>query len=196
MNKLKTFLFVILLNTIISCKSTAQDKIQIKQGNNNEKVILKLAKDENKIIRINFPNQLSIINNSILDISFVKIKYAYNKTIPSKQDLNIELFQISDLGIKPISSRGKKDVKTKQKNEYVYYTRHFLDSTENTQKHFSSYAKKMLLEGKDTLHIGTVKEFKQKHKKVFERLTKNDSISIQFLDNRKLGTLITVPVEW
>ncbi len=54
----------------------------------------------------------------------------------------------------------------------------------------------MLAENKDTLHIGTVKEFKQKHTALFHKLTKGDSISIQFLDNNKLEERITVPVEW
>lgn len=54
----------------------------------------------------------------------------------------------------------------------------------------------MLAEKKDTLLIGTVTEFKIKHKELFERLTKNDSISIQFLDGKKLRKRVTVPVEW
>ena len=37
----------------------------------------------------------------------------------------------------------------------------------------------MLAQNKDTLHIGTVQEFKKKHKKLFELFTKNDSLSIQ-----------------
>ena len=54
----------------------------------------------------------------------------------------------------------------------------------------------MLVENKDTLHIGTVDEFKKRHKALFEKLTNGDSISIQFLDGKKLGERITVPVEW
>ncbi len=73
---------------------------------------------------------------------------------------------------------------------------HFLDSTKSIQQQFKPYIEKILKENKDTLHIGTVAEFKKKHKELFEKLTKNDSISIQFLDGKKLGERITVPVEW
>lgn len=57
----------------------------------------------------------------------------------------------------------------------------------------------MLSLKKDTLHIGTVDEFKQTYKELFESLTKNDSISIQLLDSSTksgLGKRIAVPVKW
>ncbi|MFL0083373.1 hypothetical protein V2665_10375 [Tenacibaculum maritimum] len=54
----------------------------------------------------------------------------------------------------------------------------------------------MLTTNKDTLHIGTVTEFRQKHPKLFQQLTKDDRISIQFLEGKKLGKPISIPVTW
>ena len=87
-------------------------------------------------------------------------------------------------------------VKPLEKNQYLIKSKHFVDSTKAIQKQLKLYKEKMLTEGKDTLHIGTVKEFKQKHMELFKKLTTGDSISIQFLDGKKLGERVTVPVEW
>lgn len=54
----------------------------------------------------------------------------------------------------------------------------------------------MLAENKDTLHIGTVREFKKRHENLFKYLTKNDSISIRFLEGKSLGKRLTIPVKW
>ena len=52
---------------------------------------------------------------------------------------------------------------------------------------------------KDTLHIGTVKEFKEKHRELLNKVTNEDSISIRFIDkNTKYGLSkpISIPVNW
>ena len=83
-----------------------------------------------------------------------------------------------------------------RKNQYLIKTKHFVDTTKFNKILLKPYLGKMLAEGKDTLHIGTVAEFKKRHKALFEKLTKGDSLSIQFLDGKKLGERITVPVAW
>ena len=93
-------------------------------------------------------------------------------------------------------TRGKKVIKSSDTISFVSFTSHFINNEDSIQQQFKPYIEQMLKENKDTLHVGTVSEFKQNHKELFEKLTKNDSISIQFLDGKKLGERITVPVEW
>ncbi len=192
MNKVVTSL---ILFFFLSCNSTFKSKIEISQSISDNSVILRLSK-QNTIIRIQFPNEISIQNNSFFSKSFVEIDYSYNKSMPMERDLGIGLFKKNDEILNSVSATGKRTIPSKQSLEYIYCTRHFVDSSKTTQQQFKPYIEKMLAENKDTLHIGTVSEFKQKHKTLFEQLTKGDSISIQFLDGKKLGERITVPVEW
>ncbi len=57
----------------------------------------------------------------------------------------------------------------------------------------------MITLNQDSLILGTAYEFKKKHDQLFENLTKNDSISIRFIDSnneKSLGKTIKIPVEY
>ncbi len=191
MNRIIQFLILLFF---LSC-SSLKSKIEISQSINDSPVILRLSK-QNTIIRVQFPNEITLKNNSINKESFVKINYIYNKEQPRERNLRIELYRDEKNKLTSISTTGKKNIHKGESLKYFYFTRHFVDSTKSTQQQFKPYIAKMLAENKDTLHIGTVGEFKQKHTALFEKLTKGDSISIQFLEGKKLGERITVPVEW
>ncbi|OEK08611.1 hypothetical protein A8C32_03950 [Flavivirga aquatica] len=196
MNKIfKVLFYWFLIFTMFNCSSTRENVI-INQYKTNYNIIIKSAKDNKRdIINIQFPNKVVIKNNSFYEKSFNQIRYIY-ENIPIGRDYRIGLFQEIENNLKKISNSSKKSILSKKNQSFIIYTRHFLDSTKTTQQQFKPYIKRMLAENKDTLHIGTVKEFKIKHKELFEKLTNNDSISIQFLDDGKLGERITVPVKW
>lgn len=197
MNKIfKIVLCLILTSSITNCKSTTPT-ITINQTHTDYDIIIKSAKDnKNDIINIRFPRNITIFNNFHFNKSFIKIDYYYKDSLSDWANRNIELYKIYGGRLERISNNKKKTISSKDSLSFVFYTRHFLDSTKATQQQFKPYIEKMLEENRDTLHIGSVSEFKTKHAALFEKLTKNDSISIQFLDGRELGERITVPVEW
>ena len=117
------------------------------------------------------------------------IDYKYSN---EEGGVSLELF----LNNQKISNNTKKNLVPKTELKYSSYTRHFTDSTNSTQIQLDQYKNQMLAQNKDTLHIGTVSEFKAKHPILFEKLTKNDSISVRLLEDGKLGKRITVPVKW
>ena len=197
MNKiLKIFIFAILVLSSYCCGNVHETLI-VRQSNVDYPLIIRLSK-ENTIIRLQVPKKIIIENKSFLKESFVEIEYDY-KNIPLERDLRIGLFEQENDTLVKISNNKKKTIPSKGNVNYILYTRHFVDSTKSIQQQFKPYIEKMLKLGKDTLHIGTVAEFKQTHKELFESLTKNDSISIRLLDSSTksgLGERIAVPVKW
>ncbi|MCD9611695.1 hypothetical protein LVK02_12030 [Tenacibaculum maritimum] len=93
-----------------------------------------------------------------------------------------------------ISNNLKKNINLNEAIVFESLTRHFIDTSTSIQTKLKPYLKKMLTTNKDTLHIGTVTEFRQKHPKLFQQLTKDDRVSIQFLEGKKLGKPISIPV--
>ncbi|MBU3026006.1 hypothetical protein [Zobellia galactanivorans] len=188
----RAILFFISALFFWGCQS---NKLTLKSRLTKQPIIIKYSKEYNSIYGIKIPIQLDITNESIYSKSFITIDYKYN---PYNKGVGEEIYIIND-SIYKIKNNKKKTVPSLGKNNYIVYSRYRIDrfDTENIyQQQFKPYIKKMLEENKDTLHIGTVGEFKTKHAALFEKLTKNDSISIQFLDGRELGERITVPVEW
>jgi hypothetical protein len=195
MSKFLTKFLLISFLIFAQCKSV-NHKIDITQKEVNQEIIIRSASDDkNRIITIQFPNEIILSNNSSKNCDLLTINYKYNN-IPSNRNLNLGLYINKNDELIRVRNNKKKILPSKKDLNFIFYSRHFVDSTKATQQQFTPYIAKMLAENKDTLHIGTVQEFKQKHKALFERLTKNDSISIQFLDGKKLGERVTVPVVW
>ncbi|REH54963.1 hypothetical protein C7448_102496 [Tenacibaculum gallaicum] len=191
MNKIVLILTCYLL---IGCE-VSKKTIELSQSSTEYPVIIRLSKKFKKVISIKLPLKVDLINNSNKDEEFIKIKYNYN-SIPIGRDYGIMLFEYKEKSISRTSNNSKKEVLSYNNKEYLIYSRHFVDSTKSIQQQFKPYVAKMLAENKDTLHIGRVTEFKKNHAALFKKLTKGDSISIQFLDDGKFGERVTVPVEW
>lgn len=182
---------------LFSCNSLKKEKLSIKVLKANYKVVIKFSKDNAAdIISVKIPTKISIKNLNNSEVNFNTVEYKYQDSLSNWANRNLSLYVVENFFLKKISNFKKKKISNYEENEYMIYSRHFLDSSKATQKQFRPYIKRMLTENKDTLHIGTVKEFKKNHKELFEKLTKNDSISIQFLDGNNLGERVTVPVEW
>lgn len=194
-NFFKILVSILILFTSLKCSSVKEDII-IKQSTTKKSIVARLTLEDSSVLGIKFPNKIKISNNSNSEKSFVKINYKYKDSMSNWRNLGIELNKMINDYPSRVSTTGKKTIPNNESLEFLYYTRHFIDSTKSTQQQFVPYIKRMLRENKDTLHIGSVSEFKVKHKALFDKLTKNDSLSIQFLDNKKLGERITVPVEW
>ena len=196
MNKrIKILVLSFMLLGIIRCKPF-KSIITINQVATTNLVIARLTLIDSTIYGLKFPSKLIIKNNSSSKKHFVLIDYNYKDSLTKWRNLGVELYKVSNGKLKRISNNSKRTIPSRDSIGVVYYTRHFVDSAKSIQQQFKPYVAKMLAENKDTLHIGTVTEFKKKHAALFEKLTKGDSISIQFLDNGKFGEYVTVPVEW
>ncbi|WP_417784753.1 hypothetical protein [Tenacibaculum sp.] len=195
MNKFLNKYFILSLFFFVQCHSV-KDSVDILQKKATEKTIIRTASNnKNRIITIQFPNKITLQNNSFLDKEILTVDYKYNN-IPPNRNLNLGLYVKEKGKLKRVRNNKKKIINSKGSLNFIFYSRHFVDSTKSIQQQFKPYVAKMLAENKDTLHIGTVTEFKKKYAALFEKLTKGDSISIQFLDNGKLGEYVTVPAKW
>jgi len=196
MNKLRILILSVITATLISCNGNSQNNVEISQQTVELPIFIRLARDNNnRIITMQLPAKICIKNNSSKEKTFLRMYYNYNKTIPTerKGGFGMNLFTYKNDVLSKIKNKKTKIEKQNELN-YIIYSAHFIDSLQSLK--FNSYIKNNNLLNKDTLHIGTVTEFKIKHKDLFEKLTKNDSISIQFLDGKKLGERVTIPVEW
>ncbi len=193
---MNNFFIYILFFFTISCDNNNQDII-IKQSNIQQNIIIQSSvKNKTDIVSIRFPKKLTLKNSSNSNFNFKTIDYKYSDSLSNWANRNIRLYRFENDSLIKTSNFKSKKIEAKQNSDYIFYTMHIINSDENIQRQFDSYVEKMLLENKDTLHIGTVKEFKKEHKELFEQLTKGDSISIQFLDGKALGEKITIPVKW
>ncbi|QKX06463.1 hypothetical protein HN014_16595 [Aquimarina sp. TRL1] len=192
MNNFLLLLFLFLTQ----CKSVNQ-KIDITQKEVNQEIIIRTASDDKmSIITIQFPNSIVLSNNSSIDRDFLTIDYKYNN-IPYNRDLNLGLYVMNENGkLKRVRNNKKKTILSKEKRSFIYYSRHFVDSSKSTQQYFRSYITKMHEENKDTLHIGTVSEFKKKYEELFKQLTQGDSISIRYLEGNKISGRTIIPIKW
>ncbi|MCV6630321.1 MAG: hypothetical protein OIF50_10765, partial [Flavobacteriaceae bacterium] len=82
-----------------------------------------------------------------------------------------------------------------QSINYRFLTRHSL--IDFPSEELDVYLEEFKSKNQDTLHIGTIAQFKKKHPGFLERLTKNDSISVTLLNNEDMpGKVIKVPVRY
>ncbi|CAA0223949.1 hypothetical protein [Tenacibaculum maritimum] len=191
---MNNYFTILLLFLFITCK-TVKRTIIITQKETILPVYALLSNDTKKIIRLCFPIKVNLKNTSSSEQSFIKVNYEYN-SIPRELAYGVSLFKKKKASLIRISNNQKKGIPSYSSKEYILYTRHFVDSISSIQQQFKPYINQMLTTNKDTLHIGTVTEFRQKHPKLFHQLTKDDRISIQFLEGKKLGKPISIPVTW
>ncbi len=187
----KTLIFITII-CYISCNAP-KESIKIDFINSTNEITLFYSKKMKAIWAISFPMNINIDCSKSKNNSFRNYSYKYGNNLKGK---GMKLYSVeNDKFIKQDFTKIK-ILKKDKKNKFLIISKHFIDTTKSNSIYLKSYLEKMLKEGKDTLHIGTVSEFRTKHKELFEELTKKDSISIQFLNGKKLRERITVPVEW
>ncbi|MFA9372116.1 MAG: hypothetical protein ACERIH_10440 [Labilibaculum antarcticum] len=196
MNKLK---FIILATiTIISCSCNSLECVEINQKSTELPIVFRLAKDNNnRIITMQLPVEIDIKNNCLKEMTFLRMYYNYNKTIPDlrKGGFGMSLYERKN-GILHRIPNKKTSVDGKKTLDYICYTSHFIDSIQSLK--LNSYIKEMSVLNKDTLSI-SISEFQIRNSELFNKLTKNDSISVRFLDSSTksgLGERIAIPVKW
>ncbi|OEK08609.1 hypothetical protein A8C32_03935 [Flavivirga aquatica] len=183
---------IIITFCLVNCSST-KESIKVEVHESNQDIILFYSKKMNAIWAISLPFNVEIINTFSEDNAFLNYKYMYGSELKGKA---MKMYLIEEERLLKQSISKIKYIEAKSSKEYLVRSKHFVDTTKYNRLFFKPYIEKILSLKQDTLHIGTVSKFKQKHKELFEKLTKNDSISIQFFDEDKFGEKITVPAKW
>lgn len=182
---------IILLLLTIGC-STSKKGLNLTQTVGNEPVIIFLSNKYKKIYKIQIPVQLELTNNSIRAINYLDINYKYG----ARNGVMEFLYKKDGSKLVEIENNKKKQLGPYQSENYILYSSHKLDSSKSTQKWFEGYIEKMMINNKDTLHLGTVEHFKKRHTEFFERIILKDSITIQILENKNLGERAAIPLIW
>ncbi|CAA0237699.1 conserved exported hypothetical protein [Tenacibaculum maritimum] len=187
---MKNYLYIIVFLFLYCCQTAHHNSINITLEKSSKQIIIRNNLKEQKLTYFKIPFKIKIRNNTYHKISFKKIKYKYSNN--PEESLGLMLFKNNTR----ISNNLKKNINLNEAIVFESLTRHFIDTSTSIQTKLKPYLKKMLSTNKDTLHIGTVTEFRQKHPKLFQQLTKDDRVSIQFLEGKKLGKPISIPVTW
>ena len=127
--------------------------------------------------------------------TLTKVSYHYN-SINSKIGDYVKMFREENEGLVKIINQ-KTIIYPKETLSYILYSSHYIDTTDFYIEKMYFYRLKMLEENKDTLHVGTVNEFRKKHPELFKMLTKKDSISTRLIDRSSktgLGDQIKIAV--
>ncbi len=183
---------VLIFFCLISC-STSKESCVVKIKESNQQVTLFFSNKMSTVSVISLPFNLNIKNTNSSRKSFRNYTYNYGNQLkgnPIKLYLNDEnrLIKQSFTKIKYIEGNAT--------NKYLIKSKHFIDTLRFDKVFFKPYILKMKDLNQDTLSIGTISQLRAKHKDLFEQLIKNDSISILFLNNKKLGERIVVPIKW
>ncbi|MDO6674576.1 hypothetical protein MK851_09070 [Tenacibaculum sp. 1B UA] len=180
--KLTVYLFIIL--TTFTCANPKKDLVFNQVQANDYPVIIGMYKKriENKISYIKLPNQIKIRNTSYVNQTLSKINYYHFSPHIEKEKSQLGLYTIKNDSLIYATNHQKRIIYGKDSLNYIYYIRcHLLDTTNAVQSQLKPYVEKMIKENKDTLHIGSFSQFKNKHYNLLELLTKNDTISLNFI---------------
>ena len=189
MKKVFFICIILLINACGSNKNITVNQIQSKRP-----IIIHFDKEEDRVVIVSFPITFGILNhtnNNITLDNMVKYQYADIENYPQYWNTTIFPYLIEDekllTTINPIS---RSVISSKNKREYVIYTRHFIHS----QNLFSAYLEKMRQENKDTLHIESIQQLKQINPNFVNDFLQGDSIRFLFYYDKKFHTIV-LPVE-
>ncbi|CAA0159649.1 hypothetical protein R5N98_05940 [Tenacibaculum maritimum] len=188
MNKISLFtLFTILC--LSGCNSN-KHTIELTQLTTTYPIILYMNKEYNEVVRIKFPLKVQLTNNSYSSKTFASIQYKY---LPYEKGIGNPLYIEKNNTLIRIKQATKKYLAPLEKKEYIIYTRHRMDTSKYIQQQFKPYIDMMMAKKTDTLTIGTINQFKQKHRKLLLSLTKQDRIYINIWKSKND---ISIPVKW
>ncbi len=175
--------------TILFC--ACNNKIIIQRKDSKLPVIVRMNNKYKSVNGILFPFNLSIVNSNLVIKKFIEIEYEYGFR---KNCYGLELYENN----KKISNNKLKIIKGRDVLEYQIYTRHAFDTTKLIHTQLQPYLEKMIELNQDTLHIGTVTEFKKSYPEIFKMLTENDTISIDFYErkNKYFSNKQAIPANW
>ena len=141
MNKFLILFSLLSLFIFTHCKSI-DNNITITQKEVSQEIILRRVKThKNRIVRIQFPKEIIISNNSLYTFDILSLHYMYNN-IPYNRNLDLGLYITENDTLKRIMNNKSRLVFPKKELRSIIYSRHFVDSTKSIQEEFRPYTQK------------------------------------------------------
>ena len=185
--------FLVLLFVIENCASNKKDLISIKQVKSPYQIAIE--RDKNNIIsHVYLYLTYNIHKSSSKSIRLSTPSYynKYNRLTTWKSAILYSMEPDTLLFVNSVYNK-KRFIDYDDQN-YVVYAVNYIDTIKSKQAVFIPYIEKMRIENKDTLHIGTIQEIRDKNPELVNGFLQGDSIRFVFYYDKGYHT-ITLPVE-
>ena len=194
MIKQKIMLVLVIIITLFSCSSNK--RLIVEQIDSNYPIILVKGKNSNKIATIRFPLAFNISKSSLgNDVKIGSLSYLYNSALSEKATwmAGAILYSYQNNELKPTKGLQKINL---TKKEFVVYTRHYVSYGINDDlwQIFQPYYDYMNENHKDTLHIESLRQLKNREPNLVKAFLQGDSLLFRVYYNNKLIPYV-VPVQ-
>ena len=186
---MKTNMLIFILIIIVTCFSCSSNKkIVVEQIDSNYPIILVKGKNVNNFSSIKFPLVFNI-STSFFDKSakLGSIGYLHNSLLLKKATwmAGAILYNPKSDDLQPVKRLQKISF---IKNEFVVYTRHSVSYHKNDEleRFFQSYCDYMNENHKDTLHIESIQQLKNKNPDLVNAFLEGDSLLFRVYYNHNL----------
>lgn len=193
MIKQKNMLVLVIIITLFSCSSNK--RLIVEQIDSNYPIILVKGKNSNKIATIRFPLAFNISKSSLdNDVKIGSLSYLYNSALSEKATwmAGAILYSYQNNELKPTKGLQKINL---TKKEFVVYTRHYVSYGINDDlwQIFQPYYDYMSENHKDTLHIESLRQLKNREPNLVKAFLQGDSLLFRVYYNNNLIPYV-VPV--
>ena len=194
MIKQKIMLVLVIIITLFSCSSN--NRLIVEQIDSNYPIILVKGKNSNKIATIRFPLAFNISKSSLgNDVKIGSLSYLYNSALSEKATwmAGAILYSYQNNELKPTKGLQKINL---TKKEFVVYTRHYVSYGINDDlwQIFQPYYDYMNENHKDTLHIESLRQLKNREPNLVKAFLQGDSLLFRVYYNNNLIPYV-VPVQ-
>ncbi|WP_278724875.1 hypothetical protein [Bacteroides finegoldii] len=194
MIKQKIMLVLVIIITLFSCSSNK--RLIVEQIDSNYPIILVKGKNSNKIATIRFPLAFNISKSSLgNDVKIGSLSYLYNSALSEKATwmAGAILYSYQNNELKPTKGLQKINL---TKKEFVVYTRHYVSYGINDDlwQIFQPYYDYMNENHKDTLHIESLRQLKNREPNWVKAFLQGDSLLFRVYYNNNLIPYV-VPVQ-
>jgi hypothetical protein len=156
--------------------------------------------ENNDIYKIDFPLVFEYKNYSSMKMKMGRVNYYYCDDLGRWNGVKVYEY-IGDSLVRIGSYYENVPISKSEIQKFVIYTNHPIDTMNQIQSELKPYLEKMkargTTQGKDTLSIGTFKEFKERHPALVKTLLEGDSIGFTISDiENKVDTFIALPIKY
>ncbi len=194
-------LFLILIHNLVIDKNADT----ITQTESNSQVVIRYDREQNEIFLIQFPFSFEYKNHSLKNRN-VNFGYIYKSNFEGNySNGRTRLFyKINDELVEDYNLRKEaKLANIFKSNQFTVQTFHFINSIDTTkaiQVYFQPYIEQMKVSDSDSLSIGTMQEFVQRHPQLTEIFLKGDSIGFgvdeRLFVKEKVWNRVTLPIRY
>ncbi|TPN82811.1 hypothetical protein [Aquimarina algicola] len=184
----KNYLHIIFFFVLTACSQNknvnADTSLNIIVNETNEPIILWYNIEADVITRVMFPYNIMMYNKTNNDYVVNSVRYLYRR-----QDDNYsggigggKLHYKTNENFYLFTDNGKSfKINQKDSLDYLLYSLHILkEKNTEQQQALEIYKEEMRAQQKDSMHVGTLKQFRKKHPELTEYFLERDSIRISY----------------